>query len=84
MIPWRTGKKGKWLLSDRFEEIYLDDFARDKVTFYFRKMLISQIVHLTGKHVEYLVRKERISRPGTSNLPTSQVYQATLHTKLMS
>ena len=31
MIPWRTGKKGTWSLSDRFEEIYLDDFVRDRV-----------------------------------------------------
>jgi hypothetical protein len=64
------------LLSDRFEEIYLDDFARDKVTLDFWMMLISQIAHLTGKHVEYLVRKERISRPETSHLPTSQVHRA--------
>ena len=31
MIPWRTGRKGAWSLSDRFEEIYLDDFSREQV-----------------------------------------------------
>jgi hypothetical protein len=31
MIPWRSGRKGFWLLSDRFEEIYLDDLPRDQV-----------------------------------------------------
>lgn len=30
MIPWITGPKGAWSLSDRFEEIYLDDFSREQ------------------------------------------------------
>jgi|SRR5277367_2023439 hypothetical protein len=30
MIPWITGRKGAWSLSDRFEEIYLDDFSREQ------------------------------------------------------
>ena len=31
MIPWRSGQKGTWSLSDRFEEIYLDEYSRDQV-----------------------------------------------------
>ncbi len=34
MIPWRTGEKGTWSLSDRFEEIYLDKYSRDQVRTY--------------------------------------------------
>ena len=34
MIPWRTGQKGSWSLSDRFEEIYLDEHSRDQVRAY--------------------------------------------------
>jgi hypothetical protein len=31
MIPWRNGRQGSWSLSDRFEEIYLDDYSREQV-----------------------------------------------------
>jgi hypothetical protein len=31
MIPWRSGHKGSWSLSDRFEAIYLDEYSRDQV-----------------------------------------------------
>ena len=31
MIPWRSGQKGSWSLSDRFEEIYLDEYSRNQV-----------------------------------------------------
>lgn len=31
MIPWRSGVQGLWNLNDRIEEIYLDEFAREKV-----------------------------------------------------
>jgi hypothetical protein len=32
MIPWRSGQSGSWSLNDKFEDIYLDEFTRDKVT----------------------------------------------------
>lgn len=31
MIPWRTGRQGSWHLSDRFEDIYLDDYHQEQV-----------------------------------------------------
>ena len=41
MIPWRTGRKGTWSLSDRFEEIYVDDFSREQGFHYPKTTLIS-------------------------------------------
>lgn len=32
MIPWRSGHQGSWSLSDRFEEIYLDDYGREQAS----------------------------------------------------
>jgi hypothetical protein len=34
MVPWRSGQCGSWSLNDKFEEIYLDEYSRDKVLFY--------------------------------------------------
>ena len=31
MIPWKSGPKGLWSLTDPIEEIYLDDYAREQV-----------------------------------------------------
>lgn len=32
MIPWKTGRKCMWGLTDRIEEIYFDDYARENVS----------------------------------------------------
>jgi hypothetical protein len=42
MIPWKTGQKGTWSLYDRFEEIYLDDFSREKVPLWLKIAKVDQ------------------------------------------